>query len=75
MVSDAWKRPVHGSPFYVWEEKMRGLKRRLKEWARTLKTPSSKRKEALDSLAAHQLTLENFVVSQDLLQKETDLQK
>eukprot|EP00253_Pinus_taeda_P015500 PITA_15500 len=75
MVSEAWNRPVQGSPFYVWEEKLRGLKRRLKEWARTLKSPSSKRKVALDSLAAHQLSLENSVVTQDLLQREIDLQK
>jgi len=69
MVSEAWNRPVQGSPFYVWEEKLRGLKRRLKEWARTLKSPSSKRKVALDSLAAHQLSAENSVVTQDLLQR------
>eukprot|EP00253_Pinus_taeda_P027574 PITA_27574 len=75
MVSNAWNRPVQCSPFYVWEEKLRGLKRRLKEWARTLKTPSSKRKVALDSLATHQLSLENYVVTQDLLQREVDLQK
>lgn len=75
VVSESWNRHVHGSSFYAWEEKMRGLKRRLKEWARKLKSPTSKRKEALDSLAAHQLTLENIVVSHDLLQIEVDLQK
>eukprot|EP00253_Pinus_taeda_P004106 PITA_04106 len=75
MVSDAWNIPVQGSPFYVWEEKLRRLKRILKEWARTLISPSSKRKVALESLAAHQLTLENSVVTQDLLQREIDLQK
>ena len=54
---------------------MRVLKRGLKEWARRLKTPSSKRKEALDSLAVHQLSMEKTVVSQGLLQKEAELQK
>eukprot|EP00253_Pinus_taeda_P035966 PITA_35966 len=75
MVSDAWNRSVQGSPFYVWEEKMRGLKRKLKEWARTLKYPFFKRKVALESLAAHQLSMENCIVTQDLLQREVDLQK
>eukprot|EP00253_Pinus_taeda_P001787 PITA_01787 len=75
MVSEVWKRPVQGSPFYVWEEKLRRLKRRLKDWARTLKSPSSNIKEAMDNLAIHQMSMENTEVTQDLLQREIDLQK
>lgn len=75
MVADVWNRPVQGSPFYVWEEKLRRLKRRLKDWARTLKSPSSNRKAAMDNLAIHQMLLENTEVTQDLLQREIDLQK
>eukprot|EP00253_Pinus_taeda_P032784 PITA_32784 len=73
VVSDAWNRPVHGSPFFVWEE--RRLKRALKEWAKSLKTPSAKRKGSLNSLAAHQIAMEHNPVTQSLLQKEIELQK
>eukprot|EP00253_Pinus_taeda_P030806 PITA_30806 len=75
VVSDAWNRPVHGSPFFVWEEKIRRLKRTLKEWAKSLKTPSAKRKDSLNSLAAHRLAMEHNPVTQSLLQKEIELQK
>ena len=64
VVSEAWNRQVHeGSPFFVWEEKMRRLKRELKEWAKRLKTPTAKRKEMHDSLPGHQLTMENSDVT------------
>lgn len=75
VVSDAWNRQILGSPFYVWEEKLRGLKRRLKEWAKTLKTPTAKRKESLENLAAHQSTMEKSAISQNLIQREVELQK
>eukprot|EP00253_Pinus_taeda_P024211 PITA_24211 len=76
VVSEAWNRKVHeGSPFFVWEEKMRRLKRELKECTKRLKMPIAKRKEMHDSLAGHQLTMENSDVTQILLQKEVELQK
>lgn len=75
VVSESWNRPVQGSPFFVWEEKIRGLKRNLEEWAKRLKTLTAKRKETLNSLAAHQLNMEHSLVSQSLLQKEVELQK
>eukprot|EP00253_Pinus_taeda_P036633 PITA_36633 len=75
VVSEAWNQQVQGSPFFVWEEKMRTLKRELKEWAKRLKTPTAKRKEMHDGLAGHQLTMENYDETQILLQKEVELQK
>ena len=75
VVSDSWNRPVQGSPFFVWEEKIRVLKRSLKEWAKRLETPTAKRKESLNSLAAHQTAMEHSPVTQNLLQKEVELQK
>eukprot|EP00253_Pinus_taeda_P034834 PITA_34834 len=72
---DVWNRHVLGSPFFVWEEKLCALKRRLKEWAKTLKTPAAKRKETLDNVAALQSSMEVSVVTQSLLQKEVELQK
>eukprot|EP00253_Pinus_taeda_P001985 PITA_01985 len=75
VVSEVWNRHVLGSPFFVWEEKLCALKKRLKEWAKTLKTPAAKRKEALDNLAALQSSMEDSAVTQSLLQKEVELQK
>lgn len=75
VVSEVWNRHVLGSPFFVWEEKLRALKRRLKEWAKTLKTPAAKRKESLENLAALQSSMEDSAVTQSLLQKEVELQK
>lgn len=75
VVSEAWNQQVQGSPFFVWEEKMRRLKRELKEWATRLKIPTTKTKKMHDSLADHQLTMENSDVTQILLQKEIELQK
>eukprot|EP00253_Pinus_taeda_P012863 PITA_12863 len=75
VVSDSWNKPVLGSPFFVWEEKMRILKRNLKEWAKNLKSPMAKRKETLNRLAVHQLDMEQSPVSQSMLQKEVELQK
>jgi hypothetical protein len=75
VVSEAWNRQVQGSPFFVWEEKMRRLKRELKQWAKRLKIPTAKRKELHESLEGHQLTMENSDVTQSLLQMEVELQK
>lgn len=75
VVSEVWNRKIQGSPFFVWEEKLRALKRRLKEWAKALKTPAAKRKESIENLAALQSSMEDSVITQSLLQKEVELQK
>lgn len=75
VVSKACNCQVQGSPFFLCEEKMRRLKRELKEWAKRLKTPTSKRKEMHDSLVGHQLTMEKHDVTQILLKKEVEPQK
>eukprot|EP00253_Pinus_taeda_P014894 PITA_14894 len=75
VVSEVWNQKILGSPFFVWEEKLRALKRRLKEWAKALKTPDAKKKESLENLAALQSSMEDFAITQSLLQKEVELQK
>eukprot|EP00253_Pinus_taeda_P022364 PITA_22364 len=75
VVSESWNKPVLGSPFFVWEEKIRILKRNLKEWAKNLKSPTAKRKETLNRLVVHQLDMEQSPVSPSMLQKEVELQK
>eukprot|EP00253_Pinus_taeda_P018034 PITA_18034 len=75
VVAEAWNQKIQGSPFFVWEEKLRALKRKLKEWAKALKTPAAKRKESIENLTAHQSSMENSAITQSVLQKEVELQK
>ena len=63
-----------GSSFYVWEENLRGLKRALKIWAKSIKYPTAKRKYDKEALEIHQLDMEDVVVTQELWNQEVDLQ-
>jgi hypothetical protein len=42
MVAESRNKNVFGSPFYVWEEKLRRLKGYLKIWAKNLSSPRKK---------------------------------
>ena len=44
LVLNSWKTPVKGSPFFIWEEKLRRLKAVLKSWAKSLPSPSQERR-------------------------------
>ena len=46
---EAWTAPISGSPFYIWEEKLRRAKRMLKNWAKYLKTPNIKKNKKIKS--------------------------
>ena len=39
IVAAAWKTNVRGSAFYVWEEKLRIVKKALKDWVKLHKSP------------------------------------
>ena len=41
---NSWNDPIYGSPFYVWEGKLRRLKAELKAWAKKLSSPPDDRK-------------------------------
>jgi hypothetical protein len=75
LVTGVWKDLVSGSPFFVWEEKIRRLKRALKIWAKSLKSPSSQRMEAQQHLEVHQLEMEERNISPHMLEKEKDLHR
>ena len=75
VVSTTWNWQIQGSPFFVWEEKLRVLKKELKKFAKSLISPTSKRKEVQTALESHQLIMEDVEVSQELLQKQENLQK
>ena len=45
LVSEIWQKSVIGSPFFIWEEKLRRLKAALKSWAKTHPSPILERKK------------------------------
>jgi hypothetical protein len=75
LVHNTWNEPVSGSPFYVWEEKLRRLKFNLKAWAKKLGSPMDERKRIQKALEIHQSILEESPVTQDLLNHESELQR
>ena len=74
LIFAAWSRQFQGSSFYVWERKLRGLKRALKSWAKSIKSPTLKRKDTQEALELLQLALEDTIVTQELWNQEVDLQ-
>ena len=74
-MSNSWKYHVYGSPFYVWESKLRRLKIDLKAWAKGLRSPTDERKRAQRALERHQLVLEESSVTLALLNREAELQR
>ena len=74
IVAELWSAPVIGSPFYVWEEKIRRLKKCLKSWAKTIPSPSDQKTHAAHELESHQATLEDKNVDAADIQTEIILQ-
>ena len=75
LVANSWKQPVYGSPFYVWEGKLRRLKADLKAWAKGLSSPTAERIRIQKALERHQLALEDSLVTSDLINREAKLQR
>ena len=75
VVTETWKKPVTGSPFYIWEEKLRWLKEALKRWAKIQPSPIAERKKAQRDLGNHQLLMEDTTITSELLNTENELQK
>ena len=65
-----WTQRVTGSPFIVWEEKLRRVKRELKIWSRGLTPPFEERKEVQNLMESHQLALEIDKVTKEALCRE-----
>jgi hypothetical protein len=75
LVLNSWKTPVKGSPFFIWEEKLRRLKVVLKSWAKSLPSPSQERRKAQDILAQHHAQSEDVEITKEVLDKEAELQQ
>ena len=72
IVVDSWSHPVTGSPFYVWEEKLKRLKKILKSWAKTNPSPSDQKIHAVQELE-YQEAMENKIVDAKDIQTEIAL--
>ena len=70
LVFATWKKNVSGSPFFIWEEKLRRLKAELKIWAKTLPSPTLERKKAQMALEKHQLHMEDAPATLDMMNTE-----
>jgi len=73
VVKDQLSLCVTDSPFYVWEEKLRRVKKSLKYWASIHKSLSQAHWEAWKNLGAHQSTMEDSLINIDSLAKEARL--
>ena len=75
LVSEIWQKSVTGSPFFIWEEKLRRLKAALKSWAKIQPSPVLERKKAQRELRNHQLLMEDATITPELINVEANLQK
>eukprot|EP00253_Pinus_taeda_P010912 PITA_10912 len=64
---------IKGSPFFVWEEKLRRVKTTLKSWVKTLPNPANERKILQRSLESHHLQAETADITKEFLDKEAQL--
>jgi exonuclease III len=74
-VEEIWRMSVTGSPFYVWEEKLRRVKSALKSWAKTIPSPEDERKQIQADLETHQVIMEEAEISSAILKREEELQQ
>jgi len=75
IVKDSWNQAVNGSPFYIWEEKLRRVKGALKRWAKTLANPTTDRKSLKTLLDTHQKSMENVTITKEGIDHESHLQQ
>jgi hypothetical protein len=64
-----------GSPFFVWEEKLRRVKLALKSWAKTIPSPAEKIKRVQADLEIHQDYMEEAEILSETLKREEELQQ
>ena len=74
IMADAWSSPVTGSSFFVWEEKLRRLKKSLNTLAKTIDSSNQKKTQAALLLETHQFNVETKIIDKEDLKKELKLQ-
>ena len=73
IVADSWSSLVIGSLFFVWEEKLRRLKKALKIWAKSIPSPNYKKTHVALALEIHQAGMEDRTMDYIDIQTEIKL--
>ena len=75
IVTNVWSALVSGSPFFVWEEKIRRMKKALKVWAKSIDSPNQRKVQAMQALDIHQTKMESKIIDKEDINKEINLQR
>lgn len=75
-VTLTWSQPFEGSPYFIWEQKLKNTKFALKSWAKkkSLSTPMSTRQKVVQTLAEIQLGMEGTEITKSQLLLEQNAQ-
>ena len=74
IVVESWSPLVTGSLFFVWEEKLRRIKKALKTWAKLIPSPNYIKTQSAQALEIHQAGMEDRIVDHSDIQTEIKLQ-
>lgn len=76
IIAEIWKKHVEGSPNYIWETKIRNIRKALKDWAKTRYQEPEKIKGKLQqSLEEIQKKIEEQGFTNQLKDKEWEVQE
>jgi hypothetical protein len=73
IIWEQWNTPVTGSPFFVWEENLRRVKKTLKIWAKEKKSSMQSHLEAQQNLETLQTNMEETTITREIIEKEENL--
>lgn len=74
IVEAVWRQHVEGSPSFIWETKIKNVKRALKDWARdSYQEPEETKKKVKKDLEDVQTKIEEHGLSQQYKEKENAL--
>jgi len=74
LVDRAWKTNVQGSLNYVWESKLKNVKKELRNWLKeNYQPPSKKRQDKVQELDEHYKLMEEVPIEEKHIQEENDL--
>ena len=73
IVTESCSPPVTGYPFFVWEEKVRQLKKDIKSWAKSIPSPNYTKTQVALALEIHQASMEDRTMDHINIQMEIKL--
>eukprot|EP00253_Pinus_taeda_P005587 PITA_05587 len=74
LIQQTWSQHVEGSPGFIWENKLKNVKKALKTWAKTqYNEPEGKKREVKAKIEEFQCAIDNQEYHQDEKVQEEDL--